>query len=132
MVKEDDFMNADDLIYSEDLRHRLMDIIKCANDEYLQLAKGDSEDRSLSKADLQEREYSVRRRLYSVLLDAFGVENESRVEDSFVEYVSSFSGTLGYLIEEAGLDSEAKKVLAASLATCIAAAAEDGRDVMSR
>lgn len=132
MVKEDDFMNADDLIYSEDLRHRLMDIIKCANDEYRQLVKGDSENKSLSKADLQEHEYSVRRRLYSVLLDAFGVESESRVEDSFVEYVSSFSGPLGYLIEETGLDSEAKKVLAASLATCIAAAAEDARDVESR
>ena len=115
-------------IDSVDLRNRLMDIIKCANEEYKIEVKNLSGDLPTSKGDLQDCEDSIRGRLYSILLDALGAENESRAEsDHFVKRVQSFIGPLGRLLGASRLNPEAKRIVASCLSTCIAAGAEEAR-----
>jgi hypothetical protein len=125
-------MSIDDLIYSEDLRNCLMDIIKCANDEYQDQVKGANESGSISKDALYLYEQSLRKRLYSVLLGAFDIKNEWSAQDAFTDLVSSFLAPLRKLAQELELDTEAKKVVAATLATCVAAATEDTRNMKFR
>ena len=115
-------------IESVELRNRLMDIIRCANEEYKIEVANASEALPTSKGDLQDCEDSIRRRLYSVLLDALGAENESRAEsDYFVKRVQSFIGPLGRLLGASRLNPEAKRIVANCLSTCIAAGAEEAR-----
>jgi hypothetical protein len=61
-------MLASDLIDSQDLRNRLMDVIKCANDEYWRLIKELPKDLPAPKDGLKDCEYLIRRDLYSILL----------------------------------------------------------------
>lgn len=124
-------MIVDPLIDSEDLRNRLMDVIKCANEEYQVLVQGGPT--ILSKEHLSACEDSVRIRLYSLFLDALGEQNDREVQDDyFIKRVRSFIGPLGRLIRAAELTSEARKTVAACLAMSIAAAAEDTRDMKHR
>ena len=125
-------MIASDLVDSLDLRNRLMDVIKCANDEYRRLIKELPKNLPAPKDGLSDCEYLIRRDLYSVLLDTFGLENELRVNNDFTKHVSSFAERLEPLIEALEINDEAKTAIAASLAVCVAAAVEDARDMSSR
>lgn len=125
-------MTASDFINSEDLRNRLMDVIKCGNDEYSCLIKDLPKDLPAPKDGLKDCEDILRRRLYSVFLDAFGLENEWRLDDDFTKRVSSFANRIAPLVGALEIDAEGKTAVAACLAVCVAAAAEDARDMRSR
>jgi hypothetical protein len=109
-----------------------MDVIKCANDEYSGLIKDLPKNLPAPKDAIKDREDILRRRLYSVFLDAFGLENGQLVDDDFTKRVSSFARPLAPLIGTLEINAEGKTALAACLAVCVAAAVEDARDMRYR
>jgi hypothetical protein len=125
-------MDADDLLVSGEFRNSLMDLIRCANDEYLRLVRSDHERQPFSKIALAEREHYVRASLYAVLLEAFDVEGEKSMGGDFAEHLRSFVLPLGGMVRESLPDRAARKVVAAALASCVAASAEDARDLKLR
>jgi hypothetical protein len=116
-----------DSVDSDDLRNCLMDVVKCVNDEYESDVEAASAHGPLSKEGLRASEDLLRLSLYSVLLAAFEGERQWKMKDHFIERVGPAASHLASLIGALEMNADVKKTVAACLATCAAAAAENAR-----